>query len=163
MIFIGDMVTHMSVPVGGVQLDSAIIRYMRNKHRVYIGKRTAEQIKIRIGNISGDHEEQKLDVKGRSVEDKTPRVVSISSKEMLGAMRDPITDMLDSIVSVVEQTGDDMKADIAKGGIVLTGGAVLSGMDQFVADVMGLKARTATNADTAAAEGAALALERLKK
>ncbi|MBE6595939.1 MAG: rod shape-determining protein [Ruminococcaceae bacterium] len=161
MIFIGDMVTHLTVPVGGAQFDSAIIRYLRDKHRVYIGKRTAEQIKMRIGNVSGDHEEKKLDVKGRSVDDRTPRVVSLSSKEMLGAMRDPISEVLDAVVSVVEQTGEDMRADIAKGGIVLTGGAVLPGMDQFLADVLGLRARTATNADTAAAEGAALALERL--
>ncbi len=163
MIFIGDMVTHMSVPVGGVQLDTAIIRYMRARHKVYIGKRTAEQIKIRIGNISGDMPEQKLDIKGRSVENKAPRMASISSTEMLAAMRDPLTDMMDCIVSVVEQTGDDMRADISRGGIVLTGGGVLAGMDQFLADVMGLRARTATNADTAAAEGAAVALERLSK
>ena len=67
------------------------------------------------------------------------------------------------LVSVVEQTGDDMRADIARGGIVLTGGAVLGGMDQLLADVMGLRARVAANADTAAAEGAAKALERLGK
>lgn len=161
MIFLGDMVTHLTVPVGGAQFDSAIIRYLRDKHKLYIGKRTAEQIKMRIGNISGDHEEQRLDVKGRAVEDRSPRVVPLSSKEMLGAMRDPISEVLDAVVTVVEQTGEDMRADIAKGGIVLTGGAVLPGMDQFVADVLGLRARTATNADTAAAEGAALALERL--
>ena len=82
---------------------------------------------------------------------------------MLGALRDPLSAVLDAIVSVVEQTGDDMRADIAKGGIVLTGGAVLTGMDQLLADVMGLRARVAANADTAAAEGAALALERLGK
>ena len=163
MIFIGDMVTHVTVQTGGKHFDNAVIRYMRNKHKLYIGTRTAEQIKIRLTNLSSTHEEKKLDVKGRFVDTKVPRIVTLSSREMLGALRDPLSAVLDAIVSVVEQTGDDMRADIAKGGIVLTGGAVLTGMDQLLADVMGLRARVAANADTAAAEGAALALERLGK
>ncbi len=163
MIFIGDMVTHITVQTGGKHFDNAIIRYMRSKHKLYVGARTAEQIKIRLTELSSTHEEKKLDVKGRFVDTKVPRVVTLSSREMLGALRDPLSAILDAIVSVVEQTGDDMRADIARGGIVLTGGAVLSGMDQLLADVMGLRARVAANADTAAAEGAALALERLGK
>ncbi len=163
MIFIGDMVTHVSVQTGGAQLDQAIIRYMRSKHKLYIGPRTAEQIKIRLVDLAAGHEERKLDVKGRFVDTKVPRVVTLSSREMLGALRDPLSAILDAIVSVVEQTGDDMKADIAKGGIVLTGGGVPRGMDQLIADVMGIRAKLAANADTAAAEGAALALDRLGK
>ncbi len=163
MIFIGDMVTHITVQTGGKQFDDAIVRYMRSKHKLYIGTRTAEQIKIRLADLSATHVERKLDVKGRFVDTKVPRVVTLSSREMLGALRSPLSAVLDAIVSVVEQTGDDMRADIARGGIVLTGGGVLSGMDQLLADVMGLRARVAANADTAAAEGAALALERLLK
>lgn len=163
MIFIGDMVTHVTVPTGGNQLDSAIIRHVRERHRLYIGRRTAEQIKIRIGNLSPDEGEKKLDVKGRSVDGNIPRVITLSSREMLGAVKEPLTAILDAVVSVVEQTGDDMRADIAKGGIVLTGGGVPNGMDQFLADVMGLRTRIAPNAMTAAAEGAAVALGRLGK
>ena len=163
MIFIGDMVTHITVQTGGKQFDDAIVRYMRSKHKLYIGTRTAEQIKIRLADLCATHEERKLDVKGRFVDTKVPRVVTLSSREMLGALRAPLSAVLDAIVSVVEQTGDDMRADIARGGIVLTGGGVLSGMDQLLADVMGLRARVAANADTAVAEGAALALERLLK
>ena len=163
MIFIGDMVTHITVQTGGKQFDNAIIRYMRTRHKLYIGARTAEQIKIRLANLAAGHEEKKLDVKGRFIDTKVPRVVTLSSREMLGAVREPLSAVLDAVLSVVEQTGDDMRADIAKGGIVLTGGGVLTGMDQLLADVMGLRARVAANADTAAAEGAALALERLGK
>lgn len=163
MIFIGDMVTHVTVQTGGKHFDDAIIRHMRSKHKLYIGSRTAEQIKIRLTDLSATHEERKLDVKGRFVDTKVPRVVTLSSREMLGALRVPLSAVLDAIVSVVEQTGDDMRADIARGGIVLTGGGVLTGMDQLLADVMGLRARVAANADTAVAEGAALALERLGK
>lgn len=161
MIFIGEMVTHLTVPVGGSAFDSAIIEYMRKRHELFIGKRTAEQIKLRIGMIAKSAEEKHLDVKGRCMKTKEPRIVTLSSKEMLGALTEPLTSILDAIVSVIEQTGDDMRADIAKGGVVLTGGAVLSGMDQFLDEVMGLRIRLAANAETAAVEGAAVALSRL--
>lgn len=161
MIFIGEMVTHLTVPVGGSAFDSAIIEYMRKRHELFIGKRTAEQIKLRIGMIAKSAEEKHLDVKGRCMKTKEPRIVTLSSKEMLGALTEPLTSILDAIVSVIEQTGDDMRADIAKGGVVLTGRAVLSGMDQFLDEVMGLRIRLAANAETAAVEGAAVALSRL--
>ena len=140
-----------------------MIRYVRDRHHLFIGRRTAEQIKMRIGILSPDEEKKTLDVKGRSVEGKIPRIVTLSSREMLGAMKEPITAILDAILSVVEQTGDDMRADIARGGVVLTGGGVPQGMDQFLADVMGLRTRVAPNAVTAAAEGAAVALGRIGK
>ena len=161
MIFIGEMVTHLTVPVGGSAFDSAIIEYMRKRHELFVGKKTAEQIKLRIGTIAKSAEEKRLDVKGRCMKTKEPRIVTLSSKEMLGALTEPLTSILDAIVSVIEQTGDDMRADIAKGGVVLTGGAVLSGMDQFLDEVMGLRIRLAANAETAAVEGAAVALSRL--
>ncbi|MBO5326673.1 MAG: rod shape-determining protein [Clostridia bacterium] len=161
MIFIGEMVTHLTVPVGGVDFDSAIIEYMRKRHEIFIGKRTAEQIKLRIGTIAKSAQEKHLDVKGRSMKTKEPRIVTLSSKEMLGALTEPLTSILDAIISVIEQTGDDMRADIARGGVVLTGGALLSGMDQFLDEVMGLRIRLAANAETAAVEGAAVALSRL--
>ena len=161
MIFIGEMVTHLTIPVGGNQFDSAIIEYMRQKHGIFIGKRTAEQIKIRIGSVSKVDEETNLDVKGRCMKTKQPRIVTISSKEMLAALTEPLTSVLDAIIAVIEQTGDDMRADIVKGGVVLTGGGLLKGFDKFLDEVMGLRVRRASNAETAAVEGAATALERL--
>ena len=161
MIFIGEMVTHLTIHVGGTQFDSAIIEYMRQKHGIYIGKRTAEQIKLRIGTVSKTAEEMHLDVKGRCMSTKQPRIVTLSSKEMLAAMTEPLTSVLDAIIAVIEQTGDDMRADIVKGGVVLTGGGLLKGLDKFLDEVMGLRVRRASNAETAAVEGAAAALERL--
>ena len=84
-----------------------------------------------------------------------------SSKEMLGALMEPLTLILDAIVAVIEQTGDDMRADIAKTGVMLTGGGLLGGMDKFLDEVMGLRVRRAANAETAVVEGAVVALSRL--
>lgn len=162
MIFIGDMVTHCAVPVGGNAFDSAIMRYLRDRHGLYIGRRTAEQVKLRIGKLIPD-KEKKLEVRGRSVADKSPRSVTVCEPEMLVAMKDPLIEVLDAVMNVIEQTGPDLKADISKNGIVLTGGGCLGGMDQFLADVIGVRVKCAAGAATAAAEGAAMALERLGK
>lgn len=162
MIFIGDMVTHCTVPVGGNAFDSAIMRYLRDRHGLFVGRRTAEQVKLRIGKLIPD-KEKKLEVRGRSVADKTPRSVTVCEPEMLVAMKDPMIEVLDAVMTVIEQTGPDLKADISKNGIVLTGGGCLGGMDQFLADVIGVRAKCAAGAATAAAKGAAIALERLGK
>ncbi len=162
MIFIGDMVTHCTVPAGGNAFDSAIMRYLRDRHGLFVGKRTAEQVKIRIGKLIPD-KEKKLEVRGRSVADKSPKSVMVCEPEMLVAMKDPISEVLDAVMTVIEQTGPDLKADISKNGIVLTGGGCLGGMDQFLADVIGVRAKCAAGAATAAATGAAIALERLGK
>ena len=162
VVFLGDMVTHKTALVGGNQFDSAIIHYMRSKHQLYIGRRTAEQIKMRIGIVAEHDEPKTIEVKGRCMQTRELRIVKLSSKEMLSAMREPLSDLLDVVVSVVEQTGDEMRADIAKGGVVLTGKGILPGLDQFLADVMGLRTRVALNADTAVAEGASKALAKLQ-
>ena len=162
VIFLGDMVTHVTAQVGGSAFDSAIIHYLRDKYQLYIGRRTAEQIKMRIGIVASHTEPKTLDVKGRCMNTREPRIVTLSSKEMLGALKEPLSGVLDAVLSVVEQTADEMRADIGRGGVVLTGGAMLQGLDQFLADVMGLRTRVAKNAETAAAEGAAKALTRLR-
>ena len=114
-----------------------------------------------VAHFAKNAEEKKLDVKGRCVKTQEGRIVTVSSKEMLGAMTEPLTAILDAIISVIEQTGADIRADIAKTGVMLTGGALLDGMDKFFDEVMGLRVRRAANAETAAVEGAAVALSRL--
>lgn len=162
VIFLGDMVTHITTHIGGNQFDTAIMQYMRNRYQLYIGRRTAEQIKKRIAMIAGNQAPRTLDVKGRCMKTQELRLVTLNSREMLGALKEPLANMLDTLLSVVEQTAEEMRADIGKGGIVLTGGGVLQGMDQFFADVMGLRTRIVTNSETAAVEGAAKALARIR-
>lgn len=162
MIFLGDMVVHVSTPIGGKAFDNAIIQYLRKVHALQITGRTAEQIKLRIGNLIPT-EEKKLEVRGRSVADNTPRTITLQEHEILLALRDVMSQVMDTILSVVERTGTDMKADISKTGIMLTGGAVLKNTDQFLADIVGVRAKCAGNADTAVVEGAVIALERLGK
>ena len=160
VIFMGEMVAHVTVSTGGSKFDSAIIRYMRAKHKLSVGKRTAEQIKIRLLTVK-DEDARTLEVKGRCIETKEPRVVSLSSREMLAAISEPLAEVMDGIVSTLDQIGDDMRADIVKEGILLTGGGVISGFDWFLNQLLKVKVRRAENAANAAVEGAAMALSRL--
>ncbi len=160
VVFIGEMVAHVTLSAGGNEFDSAIIHYMRDRHELYIGKRTAEQIKIRLATVR-DEDSKSLDVKGRCMNTKKPRVVTLSSREMLGAIKEPLSKVLDAVVTVLDQLGDDMRADIVKEGILLTGAGVLNGLDWFLNQLFKVRAKRAPNAEIAAVEGAALALARL--
>ena len=163
IIFVSEMVTQMTIPVGGVQFDSAIMEYVQQRHGLMIGKRAAEQIKMRIGTVYKAAEEKRIEVKGRRADNGEPGSVTLSSKEMLGAMVDPLTAILDAIISVIEQTSEDMRADVAKGGITLTGGGLLADMDKFLDEVMGLRVLRPANAETAAAEGAVIAFTKFDR
>ncbi len=161
IVFLGDMVTYRTDTVGGNTFDEAIIAHMKNVHHLSIGKRTAEQIKMRIGIVCKHEPHKKLDVKGRCLDTGEQRVVTLSSEHMLGILQEPIMDIFDLIHGVITKAGDEMRADVARYGIVLTGGGVLMGFDTFIHDALGLQARIAPNAETAAVEGAAKALSKI--
>ncbi len=162
VIFLGDMVAHKTAHVGGVQFDMAIVKYMQEKYQLQIGRRTAEQLKIRLGMVADHTDVKSLEVKGRDLKTRERRVVTVTSDKMKDAFKDVLLPVMDVACAMVENTVDEMRADIVKGGIVLSGGGILPGMDQFFADFMGVRATIATNADTAAAEGAAKALAKLR-
>lgn len=162
VIFLGDMVAHKTAHVGGAQFDMAIIKYMQEKYKLRIGRRAAEQLKIRLGVVADHTDVKTLDVKGRDIKTQEQRIVTVSSDKMKDAFKEALLPVMDVACAMVENTADEMRADIAKGGILLSGGGILPGMDQFFADFMGVRATIATNADTAAAEGAAKALAKLR-
>ena len=161
IVFLGDMVTFRTDSVGGNAFDEAIIEHMKREHHLHIGKRTAEQIKIRIGDVSDHEPAKKLDVKGRCLDTGEQRVVTLCSRNMLSVLQEPIMTIFDLIHSVILKAGDEMRADVAAYGIVLTGSGVLMGFDRFLFDALGLQARIAPNAETAAVEGAAQALSKI--
>ena len=109
-----------------------------------IGERTAEEIKKEIGAVYEHNEAKMLDVKGRCLLQGLPKVVTLSSKEMLEAMMEPISAIFDAICSVIEKTPPELVGDVLKNGIVLTGGgSQLYGLDRLMADVIEIKTRVA--------------------
>ena len=144
VVSLGGIVVSKSIKIAGDKFDEAIMRYVRRKYNVAIGERTAEQIKIRIGAVYEHSEAKTMEVKGRCLLQGLPKVVSLSSKEMLEAMMEPITAIFDAICSVIEKTPPELVGDILKNGIILTGGgSLLYGLDRLMADVIEIKTRVA--------------------
>ena len=144
VISLGGVVVSESKKIAGDKFDEAIMRYVRRKYNITIGERTAEQIKIKIGAVYEHGDARTMEVKGRCLVQGLPKVVTLSSKEMLEAMMEPISAILDSICSVIERTPPDLVGDILKHGIVMTGGgSQLYGFDRLIEDVTGIKTRIA--------------------
>ena len=146
VISLGDIVTAQSVRVAGDDLDEAIINYIRKKHNLLIGERTAEKIKIDIGSALPYENEQSIEIKGRNLVDGLPKNVIISSAEVREALSDPVSQIIDAIRTTLERTPPELAADIVDRGITLTGGgALLRGFSQLVADEMGIPVTVAAN------------------
>ncbi len=154
VISLGGVVVSESKKVAGDKFDEAIMRYVRRKYNTAIGERTAEQVKIAIGAVYEHAEAKTMNVKGRCLVQGLPKEITLSSKEMLEAMMEPISDVLDSICTVIERTPPDLVGDILKNGIVMTGGgSKLYGFDRLIEDVTGIKTRVAKDPMLCVARG----------
>ncbi len=146
VISLGDIVTAQSLRIAGDDLDEAIINYMRKKHNLLIGERTAEQIKIDIGSAKPYENETSIEIKGRNVIDGLPKNVTITSEEVRGAMLDTVSQIIDAIRSTLEKTPPELSADIIDTGITLTGGtALLRGLAELIAEETGMPVSIAAN------------------
>jgi rod shape-determining protein MreB len=140
VLSLGGIVTSKTVKVGGDSFDEAIVRYVRDSHNVLIGEQTAESIKIKIGVVYEHAEEKVIEVKGRDMSSGMPRVIRLSSKEMIGATYEPMTALIDGICDVIEKTPPELVGDILHNGITLVGGGSrLDGLDKLIERVTGIK------------------------
>lgn len=162
VISLGDIVTAQSVRVAGDDMDEAIITYIRKKHNLLIGERTAEQIKIQIGSayhFNGE-EEASMEIKGRNLVDGLPKNVKITSQEVREALSDPVNQIIDAIKGTLEKTPPELAADIIDRGITLTGGgALLRGLDILVSETTSMPVNVADNPLDCVVEGTAKRLE----
>ncbi len=144
VISLGGVVVSQSIKTAGDKFDEAIMRYVRRKYNVAIGERTAEKVKINIGAVYEHTEAQTMEVKGRCLIQGLPKNITLSSKEMLEAMMEPISAILDTICTVIEKTPPELVGDILKNGIILAGGgSLLQGLDRLIEDVTGIKTKMA--------------------
>ena len=162
VLSLGGVVVSESIKIAGDKFDEAIMKYVRRKYKVLIGERTAEALKKRIGAVY-DHPEPKfVEVKGRCMMQGLPKVVTLSSKEMIEALAEPITEILSAICSVIERTPPELLGDILRNGIVMTGGgSLLYGFDRLVTRVTGIKTRVAEDAVSCVAIGTGKSLDNL--
>ncbi|MBE6554403.1 MAG: MreB/Mrl family cell shape determining protein [Ruminococcaceae bacterium] len=162
VLALGGVVVSESIKIAGDRFDEAIIRYVRRKYNVQIGERSAEAIKKHIGAVY-DHPDPKfVEVKGRCLSQGLPKLINISSQEMIVALAEPITAILDAIRSVIERTPPELLGDILRNGIVMTGGgSLLYGFDRLITRVTGIKTRVASDAVSCVAIGTGKSLDNL--
>ncbi len=154
VISLGGTVVSTSVKIAGDDFDEAIVRYMRKKHNLLIGERTAEDIKIKIGSAYKRPEPDYLDVRGRNLVTGLPKTVRVSSEETEEALKDITSQIVEAIHTVLEKTPPELAADIADRGIVLTGGgSLLRGLEELIYSKTGINTMTAEEPMTAVAIG----------
>lgn len=135
IISLGGAVLSTSLKIAGDRFDESLVRYMRKKHNLLIGDRTAEEMKIRIGSAYPRKEQLFVDVKGRNLISGLPQSIVVGSNEMIDALEEPLQSILETIRNMFEKTPPELASDIAENGICLTGGgALLFGMDKFIAE-----------------------------
>lgn len=160
VISLGDIVTSQSVRVAGDDMDEAIINYIRRRHNLLIGERTAEQIKIAIGSAFPYEEEGSMEIKGRNLVDGLPKNIVITSDEVREALMETLTQIIEAVRVTLEKTPPELSADIIDRGITLTGGgALLRGIEKLIAQETGMPVTVADNPLDCVVEGTAKRLD----
>lgn len=154
VISLGGSVVSTSIKIAGDNFDEAIVRYMRKKHNLLIGERTAEDIKIQIGTCYPLPEPETMDVRGRNLVTGLPKTITVSSEETEEALHEPTVQIVEAVHSVLEKTPPELAADVADRGIILTGGgSLLRGLEQLMEERTGINTMTAEEPMTCVAIG----------
>lgn len=162
VLSLGGVVVSRSIKIAGDQFDEAIMRYVRRRYSVLIGERTAEEVKKQIGTVYKRPQVVAVDVKGRCMNTGLPKVIRLQSTEMIEALAEPVTEVLNAICFVIENTPPELLGDILKSGIVMTGGgSLLWGFDKLVEKVTHMPTRVAEDPVSCVAVGTGLSLEHL--
>lgn len=164
VISLGGIVVSKTIKIGGDSFDEAIVDYVRDNYNVLIGERTAESVKIKIGEVYEHGQARLLDVKGRDISSGMPKTVTLSSKEMIGAMYEPMTALIDGICDIIEHTPPELVGDILHNGIILVGGgAQLRGLNKLIQRVTGIKTVMAKEPESCTVLGMGKKMETLNK
>uniref|UniRef100_A0A7V6CD30 Cell shape-determining protein MreB n=1 Tax=Thermodesulfobacterium geofontis TaxID=1295609 RepID=A0A7V6CD30_9BACT len=162
VISLGGIVVSHSIKVAGDKIDEAISQYIKRKYSLLIGEATAEQIKINIGDVLPEEPYETMEIKGRDLVTGIPKTITISSKEVQEAIKEPIELILQAIKQVLEETPPELSADIVDRGIVLSGGgALLRNLDKLIAKETGLEVKVTENPLFCVALGAGKALDEI--
>lgn len=154
VLSMGGVAASASLKVAGMAFDEAIIKYLRRRYGVIIGENTAEEIKLTIGCVMPRPDMQVMQVKGRDLKTGLAREVTVSSEDMLEALKRPARQIADTVLDVLEHTSPELVADIHKNGIVLTGGgSQLWGMDLLLQERTQMRCMLADDADSCVAYG----------
>ncbi len=149
-----------SVRIGGDRFDEAIINYVRRNYGSVIGETTAERIKKEVGTAFPGDDIREIEVTGRNLAEGVPRSFTLNSHEVLEALQEPLSGIVEAVKTALEKTPPELGADIAERGMVLTGGgALLRDLDRLLMEETGLPVIIAEDPLTCVARGGGRALE----
>jgi len=162
VISLGGIVSACSARVGGDRIDSAIAQYIKKKHGLAIGERTAEEVKIEIGSALPQVKEEYVEVRGRDLMGGLPKTIRISTNEITEAIQDELREIINAAKKVMQETPPELAADVMDKGIVLSGGgALLRNLDKLITKVTGVPCYVADDALLCVAKGTGVALDNL--
>ena len=162
VISLSGVVESASIKVAGDQFNEAVVKYMRRKHNILIGERTAEQMKMEIGCVYPKEEEATIEIKGRCLMTGLPKTITVTSTEMMEAFEEPVERILEAVHNVLERTPPELVADISNNGIVMTGGgSLVDGFDKLITARTGIHTVVAEDAISCVAEGTGKSLDSL--
>lgn len=162
VISLGGSVVSTSLKIAGDKFDEYVVRYIKKKHNVMIGERTAEDIKEQIGCVYPKIQDVEMDIRGRDLITGLPATITVHSNEMLEALEEPAAMIVDAVHSVLEKTPPELAADISDKGIYMTGGgALIDGLDKLIQEKTGINVMIAQDAVSCVALGTGKALDTL--
>ena len=162
VLSLGGIVTSSSIKIAGNVFDNDIIKYIREKYKLLVGDRTAEEIKFQIGTVFPGSKEEKMEVRGRDLVTGLPHTITLTSEEVEEALRESAYVIVNTAKSVLEQTPPELSADIIDKGIVITGGgALLDGIDKLLSHELKVPVFVAESPLTCVVEGTGILLENI--
>lgn len=162
VISLGGAVVSDSIKIGGDKFDTAIVSYVKKKHNLLIGERSAEKLKIEIGTAMKDNKEMTMKISGRNIVKGLPETIEVSSFEIAEALEECVKQIVATAKSVLEKTPPELSADISTSGIVMTGGgALLRNLDKIIENATGINVIVADNPLSCVARGTGSSLSSL--
>ena len=162
IIALGGTVLSTSIKIAGDKFDEAIVKYIKRKHNIVIGERTAEDLKINIGCVYPKIQDTEMEIRGRDIISGLPKTITVYSSEMLEALIEPAEQIIEAVHSVLEKTPPELSGDIKDKGIYMTGGGCLiDGLDKLLQERTGINVMVAQDSVSCVALGTGKALENL--
>ena len=162
IIALGGTVLSTSIKIAGDKFDEAIVKYIKRKHNIVIGERTAEDLKINIGCVYPKIQDTEMEIRGRDVISGLPKTITVYSSEMLEALIEPAEQIIEAVHSVLEKTPPELSGDIKDKGIYMTGGGCLiDGLDKLLQERTGINVMVAQDSVSCVALGTGKELEKL--
>ena len=162
ILSLGGIVESASIRIAGNAFDNDIIKYIKDKYKLLVGERTAEEIKIMIGTVYPGSRNEKMEVRGRDLVTGLPHTINLTSEEVEEALRESVYTIIHAVKGILEQTPPELSADIIDKGIVLTGGgSLVDGFNQILAQELKVPVFTAESPLTCVAEGTGILLDNI--